>query len=305
MDCLAALCQISPVLGDLERNLEAHLRWLDRACEAGADLVLFPELSLHGYFLRDLTQEVALPLDHPAVVEIVSRSVDCSIVFGMAEESPEHRWFNSAVFAEDGHILDVHRKVHLPDYGIFEEGRYFASGNRFETIASKHGRFGVLVCEDAWHLSSGWLQFLDGADALLLPSAGPARGIDTEGAELSSQSSWRILNAAHALFFQAWVLHCNRVGFEEGTQFWGASSVHTPFGKVAAEAVGQEEEMLLQRIDSGPLRRARMMSPLRRDARPDLVRRRLAQLLQDPDALRASDAAAAGAAGPGEQQEPE
>ncbi|MBC8329702.1 MAG: carbon-nitrogen hydrolase [Planctomycetes bacterium] len=288
MDCLAALCQMRPALGDLDRNLEAHFEWLDRAAGAGAGLVLFPELSLTGYFLRDLTQEIAVGLDDPRVRRLVARSKERSIVFGLVEESRDHRYYNSAVFAEDGEIKHVHRKVHLPDYGIFEEGRYFASGDRFEVVDSKLGRFGILVCEDAWHLSAGWLHFLDGADALLVPCASPARGVDTDGPELSSETAWRTLTAALALFFQSWVLHCNRVGFEDGAMYWGASSVVTPFGQRAAEAAGEHEELLLHRLSSDPTRRARMFTPLRRDARPDLVRRHLARLLEDPDALKAA-----------------
>lgn len=285
MDCLAALCQMRPVLGDAQQNLAAHHQWLDRAIEAGADLVVFPELSLHGYFLRDLTQEVALPVDHALIRELVARSKDCSIVFGFAEESSDHCFFNSAVFAEDGDVLQVHRKVHLPDYGIFEEGRYFASGSEIRTIPSKLGKFGLLICEDAWHMSGGWLHFLQGADAMILPSASPARGIDSAEAELTSEKAWRTLTAAHSLFFQSWVLHCNRVGYEDGTLFWGGSAVHSPFGDMAASAHEQEEELLLCKLDSKRTRRARLMSPLRRDAQPDLIRRHLAQLLNDPDAL--------------------
>lgn len=284
MDCLAALCQTRPVLGDTAANQATHHAWIDRALEAEAKLIVFPELSLHGYFLRDLTAEVALPLDHEIIRELVARSRDCSLVFGFVEEQDDHRFFNTAVFAEDGEILRAHRKVHLPDYGIFEEGRYFAAGRDLGIVRSKLGRFGLMVCEDAWHLSTGWLQSLQGVDAFILPSASPARGIDTSANEMSSQNSWHVLAQAHALFFQAWVLHCNRVGFEDGAMFWGGSNVRNPFGEVVADA-GQEEELLLTRLGGETTRRARVLSPLRRDAQPELIRRHLARLLDDPDAL--------------------
>ena len=193
MEFQAALCQTKPALGNLDQNLSSHLEWLEKAAQKGADLALFPELSLTGYLLRDLTQEIALPLDANPVKELVARSRDMSIVFGLVEESPDHRFFNSAVFAEGGEILHVHRKVFLPDYGIFEEGRYFASGNQIQPIQSRLGKFGLLICEDAWHLSAGWLQFLQGVDAFLIPAASPARGIDTDEDELSSETSWRTL----------------------------------------------------------------------------------------------------------------
>ncbi|MHC4380122.1 MAG: nitrilase-related carbon-nitrogen hydrolase [Planctomycetota bacterium] len=285
MDCRVALCQMRPKLGVLDQNLAAHHAWLDRCLEQEVRIAVFPELSLTGYFLRDLTQDVAMSLEDPRVMELVARSKDCSFVFGLVEESRDHRFYNTAVFAEDGVIKHVHRKVHLPDYGIFEEGRYFASGEGFTAFDSKYGRFGLLICEDAWHLSAAWLHFLQGVDALLIPVASPARGIDTEEAELSSHGSWRTLSSALSLFFQTWVLRCNRVGFEDGTLFWGGSSFLNPFGKQVAEAHAEEEDLLVHTIDSQSLKRARMATPLLRDARPELVRIHLARLLEDPDAL--------------------
>ena len=286
MDCRVALCQMRPKLGVIDSNLEAHHAWLDKAIAAGAQLAVFPELSLTGYFLRDLTQDIAMRVDDPRIHELVARSSECSMVFGFVEESRDHRFYNSVVFAEDGKILQVHRKVHLPDYGIFEEGRYFAAGNSFTPVDSKYGRFGLFFCEDAWHMSAGWIHFLNGVDALLVPVASPARGIDTEDPEMSSQKSWRTLADAQALFFQTWVVRCNRVGFEDGTMFWGGSSITSPFGATVAEAHGEEEELLVQHIDSESLKRARIQTPLLRDARPELVRVHVARLLDDPDALR-------------------
>ncbi len=284
-DCKVALCQLRPTLGDLERNFAMHHEWLDRALEDGAELAVFPELSLTGYFLRDLTQDIALPISDERVQKLIARSKECSIVFGMVEESDDHLFFNSVLFAEDGELLHCHRKVHLPDYGIFEEGRYFAAGDDFGVVNSKFGCFGLLVCEDAWHFSSAWLQSLQGVDAFIIPSVSPARGIDNNQSESSSKSSWQSLNSTTANMLQAWVLHCNRVGFEDGAIYWGSSSVHSPFGNCVAQAKGEDEDLLIHQIGGEEIRRARMFTPLRRDEKPDLVRRKLAQLLNDPDAL--------------------
>ncbi|KAA3611898.1 MAG: carbon-nitrogen hydrolase [Planctomycetota bacterium] len=287
MDFLAALCQSNPTLGNLERNFESHHQWLDRALEAKADLVLFPELSLTGYMLKDLTQDVAMGLEDPRVQDLVARSSDCSLVFGMVEESRDHQFFNSMVFAEGGRILHVHRKVHLPDYGIFEEGRYFASGTSFEKISSRLGDLGLMICEDAWHPTSAWLHFLQGVQVLMVPSTSPARGVDTDAAELASQRMWRVLLSAHSIQHQCWSLYCNRVGFEDGAMYWGGSLVISPFGHPLAEAEGEVESLLLHRIESDPVRRARIFTPLLRDSHPDLVRRQLARILDDRDALQA------------------
>ncbi len=286
MDCRVALCQTHPRLGDLDANFEAHHAWLDRVGEEApdSDLVLFPELSLTGYFLRDLTQEVALCLDDERVRELVRRSTDRSLLFGLVEETDDHRFHNTMVFAEGGEVLQAVRKVHLPTYGIFEERRYFAPGDRVELVRSRLGRFGVLICEDAWHPPLPWLHFLAGADAFLVPSASPARGFDAPpGEELSSQAAWRNLVTALGRFHQCWAVHLNRCGFEEGALFWGGSLVVSPFGHVVAEAPGVEEHLLLHHLTDDPLRRARVATPLRKDAQPDLVRREIARLLRDAD----------------------
>jgi predicted amidohydrolase len=264
-------------------NLQSHHQWLDRCIAENIDLALFPELSLTGYILRDLTSDAALTLDSPQINELVARSKDVSFAFGFVEHSHDHRFYNSFIFAEDGVIKHVHRKVHLPDYGIFEEGRYFASGNNFTTFDSKHGRFGFLICEDAWHLSSGWLHFLQGADALLIPAASPSRGIETDTNQLASQQSWQALCAAQAQFLQTWVVRCNRVGYEDGVLFDGESAINSPFGDVVTVAHQSDEDFVIHQLTDSPLKRARVETPLRRDAQANLVRRQLAIIANDPD----------------------
>jgi predicted amidohydrolase len=283
MNCRLAICQINPKLGVVADNLQDHHLWLDRCIEQKADLALFPELSLTGYILRDLTSEIALTLDSTEISELVARSTDISFAFGFVEHSRDHRFYNSTVFAEDGVIKHVHRKVHLPDYGIFEEGRYFAPGNNFTTFESKHGRFGILICEDAWHLSSGWLHFLQGADAILIPVASPSRGIENSDMHLASQQSWHELCAAQAKFLQTWVVRCNRIGYEDGVLFDGESAINSPMGGVVASAHQSEEELLIYQLNSDALKRARVETPLLRDAQANLVRRQLAIISNDPD----------------------
>ncbi|MBC8370255.1 MAG: carbon-nitrogen hydrolase [Planctomycetes bacterium] len=283
MNCRIALCQTNPKLGVVADNVIAHHLWLDKCIERGADVAVFPELSLTGYILRDLTTEIALTLDSPEINELVKRSTEISFSFGFVEHSRDHRFFNSTLFAEDGVIKHVHRKVHLPDYGIFEEGRYFAAGNNFTTFDSKHGRFGFLICEDAWHLSSAWLHFLQGADAILIPVASPSRGIETEEAQLVSQQSWQELCAAQAKFLQTWVVRCNRVGYEDGVLFDGESAINSPFGEVVAAAHQSNEDLIVFELNCDSLKRARVDTPLLRDAKADVVRRQLAIISNDPD----------------------
>src|SRR5262245_65351929 len=177
MHCKLVVAQTNPRLGDLGANLADHVERVDAAI-GKADLILFPELSLTGYFLKDQVDELALGLDADLLGPLVERSRRISIAFGFAERSPEGRIYNSLGFLEGGRFLGVHRKVHLVSYGLFDEGRDFAPGDRFQILASRHGRFGPLICEDMWHMPSAYTYFLDDADALLVASASPARGAE-------------------------------------------------------------------------------------------------------------------------------
>src|SRR4051812_13753954 len=150
-----ALAQIAPKLGDLAGNLELHKRQIAAAKKQNSDLIVFPELSLTGHFLRDMVPDVALAADADELQALADAAGEAALVVGFVEESLDRRFYNSAFFAEDGHILHVHRKVYLPTYGLFEEQRYFAAGERIRAFDSaRFGRVGLLVCEDFWHLSA-------------------------------------------------------------------------------------------------------------------------------------------------------
>ena len=122
-----ALAQLAPKLGNLQDNIEAHLRWVEKARAAGAGLVVFPELSLTGYILQDLVPDIAVPL--PDVRRLkplldACQGIDC--VFGFVEVSNNFNYYNAAAYVADGKILHVHRKLYLPTYGMFDEMRFFA-----------------------------------------------------------------------------------------------------------------------------------------------------------------------------------
>lgn len=278
------LAQISPVLGDVQRNLDLHLEAIDRARKQGVQLLCFPELSLTGYILQDLVPDVAMPAEEtsPVMSELLSASRDLDILIGFVEEDRRHRYYIAAAYLSGGRILHIHRKVYLPTYGMFAEGRYLAPGNRFRAFDTGFGRVGVLICEDFWHMSSPYALWLDGADLLLLTSASPGRGLSPEAA-LGSSQSVELINQVYAMFLTNFVLHCNRVGFEDGLNFWGGSAIFGPDGKLVAQAPYFEEALLLATLDMGALRRVRIQLPLLRDERPDLLRSELKRLAHQGD----------------------
>lgn len=285
MECRLVVAQTNPTLGDLRANLEEHLGTVDAALGA-ADLVLFPELSLTGYFLRDQVEEVALRPDDALLRPLVEQSRRISIAFGFVERSPEGRLYNALGFLEGGRFLGIHRKVHLVSYGLFDEGRDFAAGDRFQTIVSRHGRFGPLICEDMWHMPSAYSYFLDDADALLVSSASPARGVEEPGPGLASERTWNLLLSASALLYRTWVAFSSRVGWEDGLGFSGGSRVLDPYANVRASVVDREAGVLSATLDSATLRRARSELPLRRDERPEILAAGLARHVPLLQALR-------------------
>ena len=277
LDCRMLLAQTSPALGDLRSNLAEHLSIAKEAASQGHDLVLFPELSLTGYFLRDMALELALPSDAPELAELARASLDISIGVGFVERSPEGRVFNSYALFEDGRLAAVHRKVHLVTYGMFEESRDLAAGDRFVPFESKHGRFGVLVCEDAWHLDGLYLHFLRNCDAILVPSCSPARGAEGPGPGWASARTWKTLLNAAALFTRTWVVYINRVGFEDGVCFSGGSCAVDPTASEVARIDGLDPGQVTVHLTAGPLEQARGTTPLRRDEKPWILATELAQ----------------------------
>ena len=133
-DIRVGLAQMAPRLGDFEANLEVHLGTVGKAREAGCDLVVFPELSLTGYLLADQVPEIAVPLGDPRLDELRHASVDCDVLVGLVEDAPGHRFHNVAAYFSGGRLVHTHRKLYLPTYGLFQEGREFTAGDRIRHV---------------------------------------------------------------------------------------------------------------------------------------------------------------------------
>jgi len=277
-----ALAQVAPVLGDVTANLALHLRMGRRAARAGARLVVFPELSLTGYRLQDLVSEVALRIEPDGPLRpLFSLSRRIALVLGLVEESEGHRYYNSALFLEGGRVRHVHRKVYLPTYGMFEEGRYFAAGDRLAAFRTRLGRMGMLVCEDLWHPSSALILAQDGADHLLVLSNGPTHSV-AGGCGSQNQETWRDLVKVTAQMMTCYVVLVNRVGVEDGIHFSGGSNVIDPLGRIVATGRPLHEDLIVCDLDRATLRRARTFYPLLRDERLPLLSREVQRLLSVP-----------------------
>jgi len=280
MKCKLALSQISTVLGDVQANLNKHLQIIDQANAEHVDLLVFPELSLTGYFLQDLVPTVALRpnLSDPVFRKLIEASQKLDLVVGFVQEDERNRFYIASAYLSGGEVLHVHQKIYLPTYGLFDEGRFFAWGDKVRAFDTRFGRVGLLVCEDFWHASLPYLLWQDGADIMIFSSASPGRGLSQEP-QLDSARWVDHINRAYASLFTTFVAHTNRVGYEDGLHFWGGAMVYDPNGNVLARAPQQEEALLICEIDLNQLHRTRARLPLLRDERTALVERELNRIL--------------------------
>lgn len=274
------LAQFNTKLGDVQANLDKHLVLIEQAQAEGADLLIFPELSLTGYALQDLAAESALRphQDDPIFEVLLKASQKVDLMVGFVHEDRRHRFYIASAYLSQGKILHIHDKIYLPTYGMFDEGRFFAPGDSARAFDTRFGRVGMLICEDFWHASSPYLLWLDGADILLFQSASPGRGLN-ENPRLSSSVWVEHTNRAYAGMFTNFVAHTNRVGYEDGLNFWGGSTIYDPNGNLVMRAPDFEEALAVAEIDLDQLSRTRARLPLLRDERVQFVQRELDRIL--------------------------
>jgi predicted amidohydrolase len=285
------LAQVAPELGRLDANLARHGELIEDARRQAVDLLVFPELGLTGYLLQDLNVEVAMRADDARLAGLAEQAAGISAVVGFVEESDDHRLFISAALLEEGTVRAVTRKAYLPNYGLFDERRFFAGGERVAAVDSRLGvRLGISICEDFWHLPVPYLLALDGAQVLVNISSSPGRDVAAvvEGG-LGTADAWRVLLRTYAMLTTCFLVYVNRVGVEESVTFWGGSEVIDPAGHTVFRAPLHEEGLFVVEVDPDELRRERLSLPLLRDERPDLVLGQLERIararagVDDPD----------------------
>ncbi len=270
------LAQVSPVLGDVQANLDRHLELIGQAKADGVDLIVFPEMSLCGYHVRDLAAEVALRRDSAELGAIAAAASRTSAVVGFVEELSGFELCVAAGYFEAGGLRHVHHKVYLPTYGMFDEQRYFANGARIRAFESRLAPMGMLICEDVWHPSTAMIAAHDGAQVLIVIANSPARG--PRDGSWDSEQAYDGMLGAYAELFGCYVVFVNRVGYEDGVHFWGGSRVVTPDGEVIAQAPLGEEACVDAIVDPEHVRRARIATPLLADENLDLTLRELTRI---------------------------
>jgi predicted amidohydrolase len=270
-DILVALAQISTCPGQLSHNLAKHLEMARRAREAGARLVIFPELSVTGYLLAHGVHELAMEGDDPRLAPLLEASRDITMIVGAPLRLRGGGIANAALLLEGGEIRDVHAKLYLPTYGMFDEGRYFVPGQRGVAVTCALGRFGILVCEDAWHLSSAVFLARQDVDAFAIVAGGPTE-LDA-GTQAAGARRWHAIVTAIGATLATPVFFANRCGWEEGVMFGGGSWAVDARGSALVEpAPALAESLVLARLSFAAARHVRSLNPIPHAERLDLWR---------------------------------
>jgi predicted amidohydrolase len=243
-------------LGEIATNLAGAARLLEWARRQRADLVVFPELAVTGYCKTEIGPDVAMAADDERLARLAG---DQSAVIGFVE-SP---CFNSAAWWHGGRLRHVQRKLYLPTYGPWQEGRVFTPGDELQVVDG----IAVLICNDAWHPALVELAVRRGAEVLVVIANSARNDL------VDNPSTWRDITRLYARLFQVWVVFVNRVGTDAGAgfSFWGGSHVVDHDGRVVVEAPEDVESGLIADLDLGALRRRRRELPLLDDPRLELL----------------------------------
>ena len=257
------LAQTGPKLGNKERNLRQISEQASKARKKNIDLLIFPELQLTGYTMRDEVSHLAESIPGPSTrkVETLAREHGVHVVFGMPEESEVKGVIhNTAVFVGPKGLIGRYRKIHLPTHSVFEERRYYRPGQEASVFKTDIGTIGLNICYDLYFPELTRLQALQGAELVVCISASP-------GLRRRFFESFCLSRAMENAVYLAYV---NRVGIEEGLQFWGGSRVIAPNGSVLAQCRYDLEEFQICKVDLGEVSRARAFIPTIKDLEPGL-----------------------------------
>jgi NAD+ synthase (glutamine-hydrolysing) len=237
-----ALAQVNPTVGDLAGNSRLIIDWMEKARVAGADIVCFPELSITGYPPEDLVLKPAFVRDNLAQLDVIAHAAKgIGAVVGFVDEDGD--LFNAAAFLEDGEVKAVYHKVFLPNYGVFDEKRYFEPGHRSPIIEVGGARVALSVCEDCWFPAGpmAW-EAHHGAQVLININGSPYH--------YGKRAPREAMVGERAADYGAFVAWVNTVGGQDELVFDGNSVVFDPHGRVLARAASFEQELLLCDIDT-------------------------------------------------------
>src|ERR1051325_2038458 len=255
-----AMAQINVTVGDIEGNAQKIVDWIDRARDADADIVTFPELVLTGYPPEDLLLKPQfIDANLSALDKIVSRTRDITAIIGFVDRTDDI--FNAAAIAQNGKLVTKYHKTYLPNYGVFDEFRYFQPGKRCPVLQLGRATIGVSICEDIWYPDGRVFQqaLTGGAEVIINISSSPYH---------AGKRQWREkMLATRAADNTVIVAYNNLVGGQDELVFDGDSLVFDENGDLAARGKQFEEELIVADLDVQSIFRQRLHDPRRRQSR--------------------------------------
>jgi predicted amidohydrolase len=259
-----ALAQLSCRQGDKAENLKKIKKAVARAKKQGAELVIFPELSLTGYVVRDEIYDLAERIPGPStkIMEKIAKKNDIHIVFGMPEisQNTEATLHNSAVLIGPSGFIGKYHKMYLPTHSIFEEKRYFRPGYQAAVFDTELGKLGFIICYDIYFPEVARLTRVKGAQLIICISA--SHGV--------RRSFFEVLTIARAIENTAFLAFVNLAGIQDGLQFWGGSRLVGPSGRVLVQAKYDEDDFVMGEVNYSDIRPIEAFVPTLRDLRPEL-----------------------------------
>ena len=259
-----ALAQINPTVGDIAGNMAKIIEYVERAREVRADLVAFPELAITGYPPEDLLFKPSFLQDNlAAMAKVAAASQGIAVLVGYVGVEPDIS--NAAGLAYDGELVDTYRKMYLPNYGVFDEDRYFRKGDTCPVYVINGVRVGVGICEDIWYpVGPMAVQREAGAELVININASPFHAGKGEHREK--------MIATRAADNELFVAYLNAVGGQDELVFDGASTVYDMSGSLVARAAAFREELLITDLAIEAVFSSRLRDPRPRKENPTILR---------------------------------
>ena len=254
------IAQINPTVGDLSGNTRKIVQFIDEAKSLGVDLLAFPELAITGYPPEDLLlKSQFITQNQESLNEIVKHTADIAVVVGFVDSNSDI--YNAAAIIYDNKLAGIYHKIYLPNYGVFDENRYFQAGNKCPVFIMYGIAVGITVCEDIWYESGpATMQAYAGARLLINISASPFYA----GKALLRE---RML-ATRASDNVAIVLYNNLVGGQDELVFDGGSLIINEKGEIIARGKQFEEDLVIADLDMESVFRSHLHDPRRRKETP-------------------------------------
>lgn len=252
-----ALCQINPTVGDFYENTKKILEFLEKANKFCPDIIAFPELAISGYPPEDLLLKPQFISDNlKALQEIQKKTGDTIVIVGFIDRKDDI--YNAAAIIHQGNVIDIYHKVHLPNYGVFDEYRYFQVGTRFPIYEiGEKTIFGVNICEDIWYPEGpAAIQALAGAEFIININASPYH--------IAKSKFRKKMLSIRAIDSNVIIAYLNTVGGQDELVFDGHSFVIDQNGDVIAEGKEFEEDIIVVDLNLESVFIKRLHDPRRR-----------------------------------------